>query len=1094
MIIKYTTAIFSLFLILNIQAQSTYRRVYRPTVPVKDPNQVHNLPKEKVDVKTQYYDNLGRPIQSIHHNSTPQGNSVIQHYQYDNLGRQPKSFMPYPHDSHDGQYRPNAAQEHLNYYNQHFDNQGQYAHTRKVYDNSPLNQVTEVYPPGKYWQTNRKTVKTQQLVSSTADSIPKFDGTTFQGYWNNAYLITQTTDADGHVTRVFCSTAGQIRARQSQIAAGQWATTYYLYDIFGQVKYVIPPEGFQYLKTHNWTWNADQLAKWIYRYTYDGRRRLKTRHLPGKAREDFVYDKRDRLVFSQDGKLRTDSLWHFTHYDHWDRPVFTALYETSQTRADLQTDLENSLTTARRMTSSSTWRQSFGPIVASAYEGKNLVSSTSITLKSGFSFKATADKSFSARIQKTTARMIEVDDKSFDIDDNEILTFHYYDNYDSTTRRFTSRYNAYLDPAYATPDTANGRIKLLPTVDRARVLGTNFYLESVTFYDDKQRVLQVHTQNHMGAWDIRTMQYNFAGDLVAEHWHHKTKTGDSLELSYRYRYDHQGRLLEERMQIDNTGWEVLAEYDYNELGQLAKKTLGNGFQEQTFDYNIRGWSLGMNDPANPSLRQPFGYRLHYQTRQTGGTGYASGQISSQSWGTWRAPNLRHYDYTYDGLGRLKQATYTGLGNENYSVRNIAYDLQGNIRRLDRWGVVGKTAVGWEYNLLDGLAYHYDGNRLTSVSDRGDRSGFGGSFKDRSMNPDYKYDVNGNLTRDLNKNIVNIASNHLDLPEVIKFGDGNLIQYGYDASGVKLFDLAYGKSDTVRRDYLRGAVYVDDSLEFIGTSVGRVLWLDGRWVHEYHHHDQLGNLRLAVRKPDTATYLATMEDMTEARVFQNWYETHAYHASFHGNSSHLNAGAGKSIGLYKSLKVNAGDRLDLKVFYTLDWATADYETRSSPPATVEVSLGDQGSGGEQTVVGVGNPDWAGDYLSSSYMMVLYWDSAGAMLPETSVAYLLFHPPIGRLPYVHGFLSVAVPVGADSVSVYLANQGNVDVYFDDFSVKHIGSGIVQEQHYYPFGMSIVGLEKRGSPQHRFLFNSIEHDESFDLNISQALYRSYDNTLGR
>ena len=51
--------------------------------------------------------------------------------------------------------------------------------------------------------------------------------------------------------------------------------------------------------------------------------------------------------------------------------------------------------------------------------------------------------------------------------------------------------------------------------------------------------------------------------------------------------------------------------------------------------------------------------------------------------------------------------------------------------------------------------------------------------------EYEYDENGNLTKDLNKNILRITYNFLNLPKEIMFMDGSYIHYTYDAAGTLL---------------------------------------------------------------------------------------------------------------------------------------------------------------------------------------------------------------------------------------------------------------------------------------------------------------------
>ena len=48
-----------------------------------------------------------------------------------------------------------------------------------------------------------------------------------------------------------------------------------------------------------------------------------------------------------------------------------------------------------------------------------------------------------------------------------------------------------------------------------------------------------------------------------------------------------------------------------------------------------------------------------------------------------------------------------------------------------------------------------------------------------------YDVNDNLIKDLNRNIIDIQYNVLNLPSKVIFGDGNLVSHKYVSDGKKL---------------------------------------------------------------------------------------------------------------------------------------------------------------------------------------------------------------------------------------------------------------------------------------------------------------------
>jgi RHS repeat-associated protein len=82
----------------------------------------------------------------------------------------------------------------------------------------------------------------------------------------------------------------------------------------------------------------------------------------------------------------------------------------------------------------------------------------------------------------------------------------------------------------------------------------------------------------------------------------------------------------------------------------------------------------------------------------------------------------------------------------------------------------------------------------------------------------------------------------------------------------------------------------------------------------------------------------------------------------------------------------------------------------------------------------------------------------------------------------------------VEIFVANESNTRVFFDDLSIYKSSTPIVQENHYYPFGMNLVGIEKEGTPNHRFQFMGKEKESSFGLNWTETDWRGYEGQLGR
>lgn len=108
---------------------------------------------------------------------------------------------------------------------------------------------------------------------------------------------------------------------------------------------------------------------------------------------------------------------------------------------------------------------------------------------------------------------------------------------------------------------------------------------------------------------------------------------------------------------------------------------------------------------------------------------------------------------------------TSGSNSNRYNTQYSYDCMGNITSLSRNGLLDDGS----YGLIDDLTLTYDGNQLMAVSDDGDDPSYNNAwnFMDGSDSEiEYEYDANGNVTKDLNRNILSIQYNTLNLPSVI----------------------------------------------------------------------------------------------------------------------------------------------------------------------------------------------------------------------------------------------------------------------------------------------------------------------------------------
>jgi RHS repeat-associated protein len=90
----------------------------------------------------------------------------------------------------------------------------------------------------------------------------------------------------------------------------------------------------------------------------------------------------------------------------------------------------------------------------------------------------------------------------------------------------------------------------------------------------------------------------------------------------------------------------------------------------------------------------------------------------------------------------------------------------------------------------------------------------------------------------------------------------------------------------------------------------------------------------------------------------------------------------------------------------------------------------------------------------------------------------------------------------VYIYCSNESDVNVYFDNVQVVHTRGAILEESHFYPFGLKMDGISSRaaGGMQNKRLFNggnelqSAEFSDGSGMELYDATNRMYDPQLGR
>ncbi len=1107
---------------------------------VTNSTNVYTLPSNKISQTIDYQDGYGRTYQVVGVGQSPDAKDVIIPAGYSSQGLVEKSYLPYVATTKDGLLKPNAirgsdfqyntSDQYLFYQNTTEQRDtSKFPFSVKVLASSPLADIKEQGAPGFAWQPgngpiNGHTIK-NDLILNVASQVRYWlpAGTTSSYYAANLLVVSQVTDENGNKVRTFTDKLGRTILKQVQIdetlegVATSWLETYYIYDEYNRLKYILPPKALKVLGTGGTLdANSASVAELIHKFTYDTRGRLVEKKVPSAALQFIVYDKLDRVVLTQDGNLRDSSKWNFVKYDAFNRPVYSGVYKntTQTTRAAVQglLDLINYDVT---------------PYYES--EGTTVHGYTNVTFPTAGSTP------------------------------NIILSVNYYDKYDFD-RNGTADYT--YDPAHLSGQdaTSNPRTRLLPTGSKRVTFNaagaiTGNWLINVVFYDQFDRPIQTRSNNHLYATvaDKTTIIYDFAGKVTKSKTTHYQNVSTSVSFIDRPVYDHAGRVLQAYRQINSDPEKLLVQYVYNKLGQVVDKKLhnisGNTFlQSVDYRYNIRGWLTSINnsqltvDSKNDDIDDYFGMELAYNTVESGlsNTQYYNGNISAIKWkGANQNASLlegtdgqRSYKYTYDKSDRLKTATFaakdlTTNWNKQANTLNesMTYDHNGNIKTLTRnrnqRSNSGLTITS-AYETFDNLTYTYANNldKLTKVEDAitgtVGQSGFNNLV---NTTTEYVYNTDGALTKDDNKGITSITYNVLGKPQVITFSGSptKTIQYVYDATGTKLKMITTIGAATTTTDYVGGFVYENSALSFFSSPEGRVVKNGANYEYQYAIGDHQGNTRVLFTSatPTPAAVSTTMEAASDAN-FLNYTNRVGFNLMDHTDAGttyqyaqKLTGGYNAQVGVARSYKVYPGDKVKIDAWGKFTNVTSNGSNVANFASALLAAFGVAAPvGGDPGSISTALNTWGGlvgggtggtnPGAPKAFVNIVVFDKNYKLLDAAWDGISATAEQVGATPVVaHDLMSREYTIKEEGyVYMYVSNENAtlVDVYFDDITMTHTKGNVIQYNEYYPFGLPTANSWTReNTTGNNFLGNG-----GTELNTTSNLYdlhfRNYDPILGR
>lgn len=1131
---------------LSNTTSRNYIRTYIPQIPITNASSITlsqinqsgsalNMP-----VTTQYFDDIGRPIQEVVRSNDNNTYDLVSVHVYDNMGRENVKYASYSYVDNilnRGQLKITPLTQLSALYNQFY--LGENAYSLAKYDNSPLNRVKTEFKPGKSWVGSGNGVNYDYRTNEANEDVriwtigadPSDIPVMLGAYDPGTLEVHAIIDEDQKQVLEFKNKLGQTILKKQYLFDGHspsysgWLCTYFVYDDLGNLRSIIPPAVVAQLANNGW--NVAPFAANCYISYFDEFGRQAVTSTPENAPEYTIYDQWDRPVLSQDGNLRTSGQWHFTAYDGIGRPVQTGLVSNTNSRSSLATEL-----------------------------GQN--------------------NSYPSGSILNTLNNQQFEDYPEYYGDGNILTETYYDGYDLpffSGRTFDASLNSRFSgqSPYAVNPQASMHTRGLVTGMRAQVLNSNGnvpWINSVTYFDDHGRELQRQSNNLSGSDDISTNQYDFSGTLAGTCYDHKNPNAVSTDpndpdmfkeaiVIKRFTKDYNsGRVTSEQQSINGAPFTTIAATTLDPFGRIKTKAL-NAFPI-LYTYNVQGWLTGINaayiDGTAGDTGPFFGEQIAYDKGFT--SKLYNGNAAGMIWkGAGTGAQKRFYGYSYDKANRLTWAEFGqwessanqwDKSNTDYSVSNITYNQNGNLLTQTQKGP-GYVSSSSSISMvdMDVLQYTYPSvvsNKLSSVTDQNSgTTTIGPDFHDGSNSGnDYEYDDNGNLTRDWNKNISSITYNYLDKPQHIEVDGKGTIDFIYDATGNRLQKIVHddNSQQDIRTDYIGNFIYQNDSLQCVLTSEGRcrpkLLEVSGAadFDYDYFIKDHITNVRAVVNCQSVngydylntapAIYHADLEVSAANTESLVWNHLDEVRSDKPESTDPYDTKAAELIGTESTKRIGPALMLRVMPGDVFNLSATSYQDAISTQANVNPN--DLANSIFSTLAGgglingtpvaempekmqiiqntVGNPSFATLYAN---MLQSNYDEKR---PAAYLNYITFDENFNLMTDNSGVVQASGlsgqwnNFGTDGnieimrpgyLLVFVSSISQSSVFVDKVNLNHYKGAVLEENHYYPFGLTLTSTAEVQSGN-KIKLTSKELIPDLDLNWYDYGSRQMDEQIGR
>jgi len=865
-----------------VLAQTNYVKSTSYKEPVQNQTQINALVDDQKIETITYLDGLGRPIQSIVKQAGGNKEDIITPIVYDNLGRQVKDFLPYFRTNSSLNYEiqntaffNNLDIQYQTKYPTDIDPSAPNPFSEKSLEDSPLNRILEQGAPGKDWQVNEDTDSDHTIKfdyqTNIADEVDRFsvifpnvNTEEPQLYYEGAYSANElyktiTKDENwepnqsypkAHTTEEFTNSLGQVVLKRTFIKTTSF-DTYYTYDDFGNLTYVLSPKGIDsilYANKYptNYT-NTIPSSEFVptdskgvpvtgstgnvlvaldvstpklvvsFNISFNTATALKngpiaqlSSYVPNMILGNITSAGVNYVISVQDGFLYIAGSGDLTSVN--DSFAVTLPDQSVNINTLDLLCYQYHYDKRNRLVEKKIPQKGWEYIIYDKLDRPVLTQDALLQENDDWLFTKYDEfdrPAYTGKYNSSLDRialqnvfnsqsLISVNQSSSATSIDNLLVYYSNNVYPTSsltlhTVNYYDDYNASLANVFPNPGPIFSQIlaqntKSLPTGSLIRVLDTNDWITAVTYYDDKAQPIYIGSENEfLDTTDTVKTELDFTGTVTKTESLHSKVGHSPITITDRFTYDHANRLITQKQEIAGEPEELIVKNEYDELGQL--------------------WAKGV--------------------------------------GSIEASPLQTVDYTYNIRGWLKQINDpTAIGNDlfsfkiNYNTAELGLNndklFNGNISET-----IWKTANDINNTTTRGYAYEYDAlNRIKSGNMAID-TGSGYLQASGYHTNGLKYDKNGNimslkrtgqtavfddLIYDYSGNQLNKVTDGITNQQTEGFIDGNTSgdDYAYDDNGNMIEDKNKGIIG-IDYNHLNLPVLVDfgsgDKIEYIYDATG-----------------------------------------------------------------------------------------------------------------------------------------------------------------------------------------------------------------------------------------------------------------------------------